>query len=67
MNACGMPGPVSTTLTTMERDFGLRVALSVILPRSVNLMAFKKTQDTNFAKSRSSTVDMQLVNHEESP
>ncbi len=55
MKACGMPGPVSLTLMTMKRDFGLSVATSSILPCSVNLTAFKKTHDISLARSRSST------------
>ncbi len=54
--ASGIPGPVSTTLMTINFAFGVRVALSEILPSSVNLMAFKKTQETSLARSRSSTV-----------
>lgn len=34
----------------------VRLASKVILPSSVNLMAFKNTQETSFAKSRSSTM-----------
>lgn len=56
MNASGIPGPVSTTLMTIERNFGLSEARSVIFPFSVNLTALRKTQDTSFARSRSSTV-----------
>lgn len=51
----GMPGPVSLMLMTRNRDFGLRVAVTLMLPRSVNLTAFKKTQEMSLARSRSST------------
>lgn len=56
MNASGIPGPVSVILMTIERDLGLRLALSDILPHSVNLTAFKRTQETSLARSRSSTI-----------
>lgn len=63
--AWGIPGPVSSTLMIMYRDFGLRAALSFILPSSVNLMAFRKTQEINFARSRSSTGRRQHVGYPE--
>ena len=53
--AFGIPGPVSRTLMTMNFALLVRFALRDILPCSVNLMAFKNTQETSFAKSRSST------------
>lgn len=56
MKAGGMPGPVSTTLMTRKCEFWLKVALRVTLPRSVNLMAFKNTHETSFARSRSSAI-----------
>lgn len=54
-NAWGIPGPVSSTLMMINRDLGLSAALSLIFPRSVNLIALRKTQETSFARSRSST------------
>lgn len=56
IKAGGIPGPVSTTLMTINRrEVLLRAALSEILPHSVNLIAFRNTQEINFARSRSST------------
>ncbi len=52
-----MPGPVSLTLMTRKRDFGLKVAVTLMIPRSVNLMAFRKTQEMSLVRSRSSTVN----------
>lgn len=54
--ACGMPGPVSRTLMTMNLAFEVKVAFRDILPASVNFIAFKKTQDTSLARSLSSTM-----------
>lgn len=54
--ASGIPGPVSITLMTMNFALEVNVAFSEILPSSVNLMALRKTQDINLARSRSSTV-----------
>ena len=54
LNAAGMPIPVSVTLTTTNRDRGLRLALRVIDPCSVNLSALRNSTDTSLAKSRSS-------------
>ena len=51
-----MPGPVSTMLMMIYRDFGLRPAFNETLPYSVNLIAFRNTQETSFARSLSSTV-----------
>ena len=53
-NASGIPGPVSRTLITMYRNFGLNRAVSVMWPCSVNLTAFRKTQEIIFARSFSS-------------
>lgn len=40
---------------TMNLAFGVSVALTDTLPSSVNFMAFKNTQETSLARSRSST------------
>lgn len=56
--SCGMPGPVSLTLMTRKRDFGLRVAVTLMVPRSVNLIALRKTHEMSLARSRSSTVNV---------
>lgn len=56
MKAGGMPGPVSTTFMTIyRREELLKAALSEILPHSVNLTAFRNTQEISLARSRSST------------
>lgn len=56
MKAGGMPGPVSTTFMTIyRREELLKAALREILPHSVNLTAFRNTQETSLARSRSST------------
>lgn len=53
--ALGMPAPVSLILIIIYRDLGLNDTARLILPSSVNLMAFKKTQDISLERSRSST------------
>ena len=59
----GMPDPVSVTSMMTNFPLVLRLAVSVILPSSVNLTAFAKTHDKSLARSLSSTVKGQTMSH----